>query len=211
MRMVGGLSSKELSKFVKGSYAKKKDVKPVGNYQVDRELSTGKNKVYFDPDTNKAVVALSGTHGNTTDWMNNAHIVSGDFKKTKRYKDAERTQRKANAKYDMQNVTTVSHSKSGETARILAKKGLTDTSISLNPAILGKQHEGVQVVRSGADVVSALTPTQKGDVTIKTKTINPLIEHSTSVLSRDPREYVGGCCCNEIMLTRPRGMAFIMC
>lgn len=203
MSMYMGLSSKELSKFVKGSYAKKKDVKPVGNYQVDKELSTGKNKVYFDPDTNKAVVALSGTHGNTTDWMNNAHILSGDFKKTKRYKDAEKVQRKANAKYD--NVTTVSHSKSGETARILAKKGLTDTSISLNPAIL-RQHEGVQVVKSGLDVVSALTPKQKGDVTIKAKTINPLIEHGTSILSRNPQEYGG----NEIMRVRPRGMAFVM-
>lgn len=211
MRNVGGLSSKEMSKFVKGSYAKKKDAKPVGNYQVDRELSTGKNKVYFDPDTNKAVVALSGTHGNMTDWMNNAHILFGDFKKTKRYKDAEKIQRKANAKYDMQNVTTVSHSKSGETARILAKKGLTSASVSLNPAILGKQHKGVQVVRSGSDIVSALTPKQKGDVTIKAKTINPLIEHGTSVLSRDPREYVGGCCCNEYMKPRSRGMAFIMC
>jgi hypothetical protein len=188
----GGVSSKELSKFVKGSYAKKKDVKPVGDYQVDKELSTGKNKVYFNPNTGKSVVALSGTHGNITDWANNAHILTGDFKKTKRYKDAEKVQRKANEKYGMDSVETISHSKSGETARILAKKGLTSKSVSLNPAILGKSHKGVQVVRSSADIVSALTPMEKNDVSIENKTFNPLVEHGTSVLSREPQEYGGG-------------------
>lgn len=187
---LGGVSSKELSKFVKGSYAKKKDTKSVGDYQVDKELSTGKNKVYFNPNTGKSVVALSGTHGNITDWSNNTHIVTGDFKKTKRFKDAEKVQRKANAKYGKDSVETISHSKSGETARILAKKGLTSKSVSLNPAILGK-HKGVQVVRSKADVVSALTPMGKNDITIDNKTFNPLIEHGTSILSREPQNFGG--------------------
>jgi hypothetical protein len=113
------------------------------------------------------------------------------MKNTKRYKDAEKVQRKANAKYGQDSVETISHSKSGEIARILAKKGLTSKSVSLNPAILGKKHKGVQVVRSKADIVSALTPMGENDVTISNKTYNPLIEHGTSVLSREPQNFGG--------------------
>jgi hypothetical protein len=190
-RKVGGVNSKELSKFVKNSYAKRKDAKPVGNYVLDKELSTGKSKVYYDPTTKKSVVAHSGTHGTFQDWKQNINILTGNMKNTKRYKDAEKIQRKANAKYGKDSVETISHSKSGEIARILAKKGLTSKSVSLNPAILGKKHKGVQVVRSKADIVSALTPMGENDVTISNKTYNPLIEHGTSVLSREPQNFGG--------------------
>ena len=74
-RNIGGVSSKELSKFVKNSYAKRKDAKPIGNYVLDKELSTGKSKVYYDPTTKKSVVAHSGTHGTFQDWKQNINIL----------------------------------------------------------------------------------------------------------------------------------------
>jgi hypothetical protein len=208
MRKVGGLSSKELSKFVKSSYKKKSDAQTVDGYTLDKELSSKRSKVYVDP-SGKAVVAHAGTD-QPSDWLHNLAVpIPSLYKKQDRYKRSESVQKRANKKYGKENITTVSHSQSGAIANELAKKGLTSKSISLNPAILGS-HKGLQVVRSEGDVVSALTSVGKKDVEIKNKTFNPLVEHGTSVLSRDPREYIGGCCCDEIMRTRPRGMQFLM-
>jgi hypothetical protein len=186
----GGLSNKELSKVVKESYKKKKDVKNIGDYVLDKELSNSKSKVFNDPKTGKTIVAHSGTHGTFADWSNNPSIITGNYKDTKRYKTQEKITRKSNAKYGQENITNVTHSQSSEGARIMAKKGLTSKSIALNPAIT-KSHKGVQVVRSSGDLVSALTPKEKGDKTIKNKTYNPLLEHGTSILSREPQEYGG--------------------
>ena len=206
--MVGGLSSKELSKFVKASYKKKSDAQSVDGYTLDKELSSKRSKVFVDP-SGKVVVAHAGTD-QASDWVHNLAVpIPSLYKKQDRYKKAETVQKQANKKYGKDNITTISHSQSGAIANELAKKGLTEKSISLNPAILGS-HKGLQVVRSKGDVVSALTSIGDKDVEIKNKTFNPLVEHSTSVLSRQPQEYVGGCCCNEIMRTRPRGMQFVM-
>jgi hypothetical protein len=207
-RTVGGLSSKELSKFVKASYKKKSDANTVDGYTLDKELSTKRSKVYVDPQSGKTVVTHAGTDS-SSDWIHNALVpVPALYTKQDRYKRAEKVQKQANKKYGKENITTVSHSQSGAIAKELARKGLSDASVSLNPAIIG-QHEGVQVVRSTGDVVSALTSIGEKDFELGDKTFNPLAEHGTTILSRDPRDYVGGCCCGEMMMARPRGMMFV--
>ena len=209
MRYIGGLSSKELSKFVKASYKKKSDANTVDGYMLDKELSTKRSKVYVDPQSGKTVVTHAGTDS-ASDWIHNALVpVPSLYAKQDRYKKAEAVQRQANKRYGKENVTTVSHSQSGAIAKELARKGLSDASVSLNPAIIG-QHEGVQVVRSKGDVVSGLTSIGENDFEIGNKTFNPLAEHGTTILSRDPREYVGGCCCGEMVIPRARGMVFVM-
>ena len=100
-------------------------------------------------------------------------------------KNAEKIQKKANEKYGKENLSLVSHSQSGNIADNLAKKGLVgDENITLNPAIIGKHNKNLKVVKSSGDVVSALTFTNKKDDIIKSKTYNPLIEHSTKILGR---------------------------
>ena len=176
-------------------------------YKLDKDLSTKRSKVFVNPE-GKTVVAHAGTDS-ASDWGHNILVpISPLYAKQDRYKRAEKVQKQANKKYGQENITTVSHSQSGAIAKELARKGLTDASVSLNPAIIG-QHSGVQIVRSKGDVVSALTSIGEKDVELGNKTYNPLVEHGTSVLSRDPREYVGGCYCNAIMKTRPRGMMFV--
>jgi hypothetical protein len=175
------ISSKELEAFTKASYKKKSDAKNVKGYVLDEDLSTKRSKVYTKD--GKAVIAHAGTD-TLSDWKNNAFIPIGQYKTTNRYKQQEKIQRAANAKYGQENTTSTFHSQSGETARILAKKGLTNEAIALNPAIIGKKSKGVRVVRSSGDLVSALTPMKKKDITIQSKTFNPLSEHSPAVLSR---------------------------
>ena len=184
----GALSSREVNKFVKASYKKKSHAHNVDGYTLDTSLSSKKNKVYVNPE-GKVVVANAGT-SSLSDWKNNPSIAFGSYKKTDRYKQAEKTQKKAIEKYGLSNITNVGHSQSGETERIFAKKGLTKNGIALNPAIIGKKSgHNVDTVRSSGDLVSALTMGKKK--TIKAKTYSPLAEHSASILSRHPHKMYG--------------------
>lgn len=185
----GALTARETEQFVKAGYKKKKDANTVGDYKLDKSLSSKKNKVYVNPKTKEVVVSNAGT-SSASDWKNNPSIMFGTYKKTDRYKDAEKVQRKAIAKYGKENITNVAHSQSGETARILAKKGLTENAVAVNPAIIGKKAgKNVDVVRSSGDLVSAFTKGKQK--TIKAKTYNPLVEHSAPILSRDPKQMYG--------------------
>lgn len=180
----GALSGKETKEFIKASYEKKKKAQKVGDYTLDKSLSSKKNKVYVGP-KGDVVISNAGT-SSASDWVNNARIGT-DYKKTKRYKDVEKTQKKAIEKYGLENITNVAHSQSGHAVNILAKKGLTKEAIAVNPALLGtKANRNVDVVRSSADVVSALAKGKRK--TIKAKSFNPLTEHSADIL-RDNAVY----------------------
>ena len=184
----GALTSRETEKFVKASYKKKSDAHDVDGYHLDTSLSSKKNKVYVNPE-GKVVVANAGT-SSMSDWKNNPSIAFGSYKKTKRYKQGEKIQKKAIEKYGLDNITNVSHSQSGEMNRIFAKKGLTKNAIAVNPALIGKKGgKNVHVVRSSTDVVSAFAKGPK--TTIKAKTYNPLAEHGAEVLSREPKKTYG--------------------
>jgi len=184
----GKLTAKETNQFVSASYAKKKDAQKVGDYKLDKELSTKKNKVYVNPKTKKVVVANAGT-SSSSDWLNNVGLVTGTSKSTQRYKDVEKTQKKAIKKYGKENITNVGHSQSGSHVNEMAKKGLVKDAVVVNPA-LTKADKHVQVVRSSGDVVSALS-SGKRKKTIKSESFNPLTEHSADILGRDPQGVFG--------------------
>ena len=176
-----GLSGHHVDKFVKASYAKKKH-SSVEGYELDRELSTKNNKVYRDPN-GKVVVANAGT-SSIADWLNNKNIFFGNYDKTARYREVEDVQKKAIEKYGLNNITNVGHSQSGEALRLLSKKGLTQDAIAVNPAIIGKPTEGLNVIRSSGDWVSAFTPTTGSDTVIPAKTFNPLVEHGSEIINQ---------------------------
>jgi len=180
--MKGGSLGQTASKlFLQQSY--KTNPKPVGKFQVDKELSTARSKVYVNP-SGKVVISHQGSKG-AKDWLiNNPAILLGQYKNTKRYKDIEDVQKKANEKYGKSNIETVTHSQTGVASRLLAKKGLTapNQSVTLNPAIIGRKPKELKVYRSSGDVVSAFTKLDPNDETIEAKSYNPITEHSPSIL-----------------------------
>ena len=186
----GKLNLDEVNAFNKASYAKKKNAEKVNDYVLDRSLSSKENKVYYNPINGKVVIANAGTSG-VLDWWNNKNILFGNYETTDRYKDLENIQKEAINKYGLKNITNVGHSQSGEALRILANKGLTHEAVALNPAILGKSHEGVDVIRSSRDPVSLLTPMGENDLTIQGTTFNPITEHRRDILDRVPNKEVG--------------------
>jgi len=179
-RYRGGYSGKELTDLIeKGSYAGKKKV---GDYELDKSLSTKRAKVYVNPKTGKTVVAHQGTQG-FTDWGNNlVYAVGGSklYKKTERYKEAARVQKAAEKKYG--NVDTIGHSQGGLLAELVGgKKGdVTTVNKAAHPFEVHKRSNQTDI-RSSADIVSKFSgPKGKTDVTEKSKSWDPLAAHSTS-------------------------------
>ncbi|AIW01910.1 MAG: hypothetical protein ASQ68_gp20 [Yellowstone Lake virophage 6] len=180
----GNIDNQELAKFVDAGYKTKSEAPNVDGYVLDKELSTKRDKVYYDPNTGKAVHTIAGTD-KAKDWSNNLLIPLGLHQYTNRYKNAEKIQKEANKKYGKDNLSLVSHSQSGNIAENLANKKLVgDENITLNPAIIGSHNKKLKVVKSSGDIVSALTFTNKKDKVLKSKTWNPFTEHSSKILTR---------------------------
>jgi hypothetical protein len=184
----GNIDNEELKKFVDAGYKTKSEAENIDGYVLDKELSTKRDKVYYDPKTNKAVHTIAGTD-KALDWTNNLLIPLGLHQYSNRYKNAEKIQKEANKKYGKENLSLVSHSQSGNIAQNLAKKKLVgDENITLNPAIIGSHKKNVKVVRSSGDVVSALTIKNKKDKTYNTGSWNPLYNHSTEILTKKKKK-----------------------
>jgi hypothetical protein len=182
---------KNLKNFVEAGYKKKSDAKKIDNYILDEDLSTKRDKVYYDPNTGKAVHTIAGTD-TLKDWSNNALIPLGLHQYSNRHKNAERIQKQANEKYGKSNVDLVTHSQSGHIAENLANMNLVGgDNTTLNPAIIGSHNKDIKVVKSIFDPVSALTRTTKKDMKIIPKTFNPIAEHSTDILDKAKKNIFG--------------------
>lgn len=178
------LMKKNLKNFVEAGYKKKSESKKIDNYVLDEDLSTKRNKVYYDPNTGKAVHTIAGTD-TLKDWSNNALIPLGLHQYSNRHKNAEKIHKQANEKYGKSNVDLVTHSQSGHIAENLANKNLVGgENTTLNPAIIGSHNKNIKVVKSILDPVSLLTNTNKNDIKIIPKTFNPITEHSTNILDK---------------------------
>lgn len=204
----GRLSTQNLKGLLDASYDPKQ--KQVGDFVLDKELSSGTSKVYRNEKTGQVVVAHRGTAG-ISDWGNNAIYAIGGkqaYKLTSRYREAEKVQRRAEKKYGASNVSTIGHSQGGLQSELLG--GRSKEIITLNKATLpfeSNTNKNQYDVRSNRDVVSGLNPfakKSKKDVNIKAQSYNPLTEHSGDILDRLDKNrtigkgiYMKGC--NRIM------------
>jgi hypothetical protein len=181
----GKLSASDLKGLLDASYDGRANV---GDFQIDRQLSTDNSKVYFNPATNQAVVAHKGTTG-FTDWGNNAVYALGGrwaYKKTDRYKNAEKVQKKAESKYGASNVSTIGHSQGGLQAELLGKKSKETITLDKATRPFGNTKAGNQYdIRSENDIVSAFNPFQKDnkkEIVLENKSYNPLTSHDIGKL-----------------------------
>jgi hypothetical protein len=195
-----GLKAGTLRDLLESSYSGQ----DVDGFIIDNELSSDFAKVYYNPTTDKAVVAHRGTSG-ASDWANNAVFGVGGkdaYRYTERYKASEASQIGARDKYGKENITTIGHSQGGLLAELFGDQGRE--TITVNKATrpqqslfgLGKKGKNQYDVRSTGDAVSYFrNPYKKKnrrDVDIKAKTMDPLVEHSYDILNRiDPETVIG--------------------
>lgn len=189
----GALSARDLKGLLGASYDAKQT--QVGDFTLDKSLSTNTSKVYYNPKSGQTIVAHKGTEG-FADWGNNlAYLLGGEwgYKKTDRYKEAKAVQKAAERKYGTENLSTIGHSQGGLQAELLG--GKSKEIITLNKAAhpLIKRTQGNQFdVRSSNDVVSAFSAPSKNQTTIDATTRNPLTEHSGDILDRlEPETQIG--------------------
>jgi phosphohistidine swiveling domain-containing protein len=181
--LMSKLTNKQLKEFVQSGYKKKQDAQQVGDYMLDKDISSQRSKIYYNPETKKAVHTIAGTD-RLTDWGNNLFIPAHLHQLTGRYKQAEKKQKEATSKYGKKNVSLITHSQSGNIADNLTRRGLVkgDENITLNPAIIGTHDKKIKVVKSWIDPVSLLTLTNKDDVILKPRSFNPIREHGATIL-----------------------------
>ena len=181
----GSITAGDLRKLLDASYDGRDKV---AGYELDKDLSTSTSKVYVNPETEQVIVGHMGTEG-ILDWGNNAIYALGGksaYKKTARYKEAEKVQKKAEKKYGAENVSTIGHSQGGLQAELLGKK--SKETITLNKATIpfqNQRNKNQTDIRTSGDIVSSLNPFQsrgENDILIKGKTYNPLDIHSSKSL-----------------------------
>ena len=188
----GSLASKDLKNILSSTYENKNQ--NVGEFKVDESLSGKRAKVYHNNETGQTVVAHRGTKG-AKDWMTDGAMALG-YEGGNRFKHAEKVQKKAEAKYGTENLTTVGHSLGARLAEKYGQNG--QEVITLNkpiiPKTFGKTISKNQYdIRSTTDAVSGLADLQKNKnlTEIKTKTANPLLEHKTNILNRKSDKIFG--------------------
>lgn len=188
MKVIGGkLSVKNLKALLKASYDEKPPEK-INDFILDSKLSTKHVKVYHNPINQQTVIAHRGTK-EWYDWFNNA--VYGAFGKTgykltARFKESQRVHNATIAKYGVKNLSTIGHSQGSIASEILGQEG--KEIITLNKAtrpfsnVKGKKQYDISTT---LDPVSKLNPFQgksKKDISIKSKSSNPIKEHLLPVL-----------------------------
>jgi len=192
----GAISSNDTKHFISQSYLKNSQRDDaVGDYLLDRELSSDRAAVYFNPITQKTLVCNRGTAPTLQDWSNNLALARGQYNDTARMKHALDTQNAAIEKYGSVD-TNVGHSQSQAIASNLNRRGLTGEIITVNGATMpwDTQASNETRIRSKGDVVSAVQSflPRSRNLTIDAATMNPLTEHSASILDRVPSFTVFG-------------------
>lgn len=196
-RMTGGkVSARDLQGLLKESYNPKNV--DYGDWEIDKSLSGQRAKVFTHKGTKEVAVVHRGTKG-IHDWGTDLKYALGfNISKTDRVKHGVDIQKKAEAKYGKENVSTLGHSLGSVVAREAGKD--SKEIISLNGAyspqdILFKPISNKEFnVRTQYDPVSALLPIKqnKNTFTIPSVGINPLTEHSTDTLKRvEPDTQIG--------------------
>lgn len=192
---------KTIKSLLNASYDKTPPKKLKNGLRLDESLTTPTVKTYYNKNNNEAYVVHRGTQG-AADWLNNVAYLTGNYKRTDRFKQAEKIQNKAEKKYGKQNISTLGHSQGSILARELGKD--TKQVINVNPAYkLERPLKNEYVVRSSSDVVSSLyAPVAKvrsilypkyskaHDITIPSKS-NLLDEHSYNILDRLGNKEIG--------------------
>jgi hypothetical protein len=193
-----GLNTNDIQMFIQNGYHDREFDK-IGDYELDKELSTKKAQVYHNPTTGEVVVNNRGTKKTSlADWSNNLQYIMGGYEDTDRMKQAEKVQKQAIDKYGKVDIN-VGHSQGGIITRNLNDQGLTKEVINVNPATMfEKQKKNETVIRSSGDVVSALqalnpfgNQKKKKTYTVKALTSNPITEHGESILARMGNVFVG--------------------
>lgn len=191
----------ELEDLIKASYKKSTDAQKIGSkygLTLDSKLSSPEQKVFIDK-KGKPIIAYRGSSSSnlknfTRDWLiSDVGILTGTSKYDPRIKRSKDVYKKVKEKYSGKTPTLIGHSLGGHIAELVGesnkdlKKVITYNKGAGIGDIGKKINKNQTDIRTGSDLISALSLTQKGGkkITVKnTKYFNPLTAHSPDFISR---------------------------
>jgi hypothetical protein len=196
----GKIAVKDLNKLLNESYkSKNKTLDRVDNYELDKELSTDKTKIYKDITTGDIKMVNRGT-SDINDVITDAKLLFG-FKNNNRYNEGRQILQKVKEKYPDKSIDLLGHSLGASVAEDIGNDPQVKNIITLNKPttpmdlfrkskINDKQYD----IRTSRDVVSMLQPIQKdeNDLIIPSESKNLYTEHKIDVLDRLDQDKIIG-------------------
>jgi len=191
----------ELEDLIKASYKKSTDAAKIAkkyNLKLDSVLSSPEQKVFIDK-KGKPIIAYRGSTSSniknfTRDWlMSDVGILTGTSQYDPRIKRSKDIYEKVKDKYAGKTPTLIGHSLGGHIAELVGesnkdnKKVITYNKGAGLGDIAKKINKNQTDIRTGSDLISALSLTQSGGkkITIdNTKFLNPVYAHKPEFISR---------------------------
>ena len=191
----------ELEDLIKASYKKSTDAEKIGkkyNLKLDSILSSPEQKVFIDK-KGKPIIAYRGSTSSniknfTRDWlMSDVGILTGTSQYDPRIKRSKDVYEKVIDKYSGKTPTLIGHSLGGHIAEVVGehdkanKKVITYNKGAGLGDIAKKINKNQTDIRTGGDLISALSLTQSGGKKIiidNTKFLNPVYAHKPDFISR---------------------------
>jgi hypothetical protein len=167
---------------LKSSYGDKKSREKIKNlgYNYDSMLSNHNQQVWYNPNENKLLYNVAGTH-NLKDVGTDIYLALGKLKNTNRYKEAKKTLEQAKIKYNNPNTTIASHSLGGSITNYIGDKNDKKYSYNAGYTIGQKTRSNNgnnKNIRTFTDPVSLLSLGSKNQRTIGFGGFNPILSHN---------------------------------
>jgi hypothetical protein len=195
MKKGGALPIRDIKNFLYKSYSKDKP-SDYGEYQVDHSLSDRKAQVYHHPGTKQTVVVHRGTQ-DSRDVLNDAAYMHSGIKGDRFY-HAKKIQQKAEKKYGAHTVSTIGHSLGSLLSSDVGKNSKEIINYNKPVDVRGRSNKNEYNISTSRDPFSFFVP--RKTINIKSKTLNPVHEHSIDRLDDlDQDQMIGGagCCARE--------------
>ena len=155
-------------------------------YNYDSRLSNDNHQVYYNPNEQKMIFSVTGTH-KPSDWITNAFLGLGKIKETSRYQESDKALKDAKAHYKPKNVSITGHSQGGTTASYIAQP--TDNVYTLDKGTtIGQGYRNNEkAYRTKNDVVSVLGVLNKNMTTLSNRNLfkDPLNAHNIDNISNE--------------------------
>lgn len=148
-------------------------------YKYDSRLSNENQQVYYNPDKQKLLFTVSGTH-NLKDWGTNAYLAVGRLKDTQRYKEADKTLKEAKQYYKPKETSVAGHSLGGTIGSYISQP--SDRVVTLDKGVtIGQGYrKNEKAYRTSGDIVSIIGVRNKNMTTLANQNLfkNALVSHN---------------------------------
>lgn len=211
IRSGGAVSAASFKKILGNTY-KKDRPNDIPGYSIDEKLSGQRVKTYVNNDSGEVVFAIRGTKGSKdvlTD-MKLFFTPKNKLKKLDRFKYADKMLKEAEKKYGTENISVIGHSLGAKVAETIGSEK-NKNIITYNKPVLPFEKirdKSNQVdIKTSLDPVSMLDRPDSNDIVLKSKTMNPLKEHSLAALDNtlDDELMIGKGLLGKLMRKKRRG------